>query len=129
MNFLKKLLKDAGVFEIAVAVAALAIGTVFGGRIYVHAREQRWMRTCQENLTRIDGAKEQWALEHNKKVTDTPELSDLISESTGYLKAFPGCPAGGSYVINPVGTNPVCSTGLSGHTMTEVGTTIICGLE
>jgi hypothetical protein len=61
---------------------------------------------CINNLRQIDGAKEQWALEHKKQGADTPteqELSPFLR--TGRLL----CPAGGTYSINAVNERPTCS--------------------
>jgi hypothetical protein len=76
-------------------------------RAYDHAR------ICQENLTKIDGAKEQWALEW-KVPNGTAVPSNFLDNPTyfgpnGYVKKKPICPAGGIYIINPIGVDPQCS--------------------
>ena len=65
---------------------------------------------CPENLQKIDGTKEQWALENNKKAGDTPTWDDLVTTTTSnYLRKTPHCPTGGVYTIGPIGTDPTCS--------------------
>jgi competence protein ComGC len=74
---------------------------------FVKARETAQTNACINNLRQIDAAKQQWALENNKKAADTPTQSDL----THFLKngQWPTCPAGGTYTINPVSEAPTCS--------------------
>jgi hypothetical protein len=63
---------------------------------------------CGENLEKIDGAKQQWAVEQGKKETDVPTWNDLIP---AYLKKTPICPMGGTYTIGAVNADPHCSLG------------------
>ena len=64
---------------------------------------------CINNLRQIDGAKNEWALEKNKKATDVPTKEDLLP----YLRSWPVCPQGGTYTIGAVGDKPTCS--IPGH--------------
>ena len=74
---------------------------------FVRARNTAQMNVCINNLRMIDGAKQQWALEHRKEKTDTPTQSEVAA----YLKdgQFPVCLVGGTYTINTVGKEPTCS--------------------
>jgi RNA polymerase sigma factor (sigma-70 family) len=65
------------------------------------------MNMCINNMRQIDGAKQQWALENNKKAEDTPTLDD-IQPYFGQRK-FPECPAHGAYTIGRVDEMPRCS--------------------
>lgn len=108
---------------IVVAIIGILISIAIPG--FIRARSSSRMKSCQENLTKIDGAKEQWALEQNRAPGGTPTISDLaISDGHGYLKEFPREPAGGSYSINPVGEDPTCDTGFPGHALSDVGDAI-----
>lgn len=83
---------------------------------FVKARQTAQMNMCINNLRMIDGAKQQWALEHKKESTDTPTQDEIV----GLLRnhPFPVCPVGGIYSINAVGEDPTCSIpnqSLSGH--------------
>jgi len=70
---------------------------------------------CINNLRQIDAAKEQWALEKNKRSDDVPRPEDLLP----YLKdgIFPACPDGGTYSVNPVDELPACS--FQGHVLPQ----------
>ncbi len=69
----------------------------------------RW-RVCQENLSKIDGAKEQWAMENNEPASATPDWTDLVqADGSGYLKTQPVCPGGGEYRINAIGVEASCN--------------------
>ena len=81
--------------------------------------EAKNARACQENLAKMDGAKEQYALEYrlaNKAPVVWQNLLD--PEATGklgmgYLKRKPVCPLGGAYTLNNIGTDPTCSIGIT----------------
>jgi hypothetical protein len=68
---------------------------------------------CINNLRQIDAAKQQWAVDKNKKLTAIPTAQDLAP----YFKdgALPPCPSGGTYTINAVGELPTCS--VPGHVL------------
>ena len=75
---------------------------------FVKARTTAQMNACISNLQQIDGAKQKWAMDHQKEATDTPTAQDLapyLKQGFGALR----CPAGGTYTINAVGKNPMCS--------------------
>jgi len=77
--------------------------------------EQMQATVCINNLRLIDGAKQQWALEKQKPSGALLTAADLAP----YLKAaaFPTCPAGGVYTLNPVGFPPMCN--IAGHTVSK----------
>jgi len=62
---------------------------------------------CVQNLRLIEAYKETWELE--KRMTKGSPV--VASEVDAYDKSKmpPICPAGGTYVYNPVGVDPVCS--------------------
>lgn len=66
-----------------------------------------WRPECINNLRQIDGAKQQWMLEHRKNPEDVPSSEDVAA----YLKnnKFPKCPAGGTYIIRRLDQEPTCS--------------------
>jgi len=76
---------------------------------FVKARATSQQNACINNLRQIDAAKQQWALEKTKSASDIPGKEDLLP----YLRKWPVCPAGGSYIIGAVGEQPTCS--ISGH--------------
>ncbi|HEU6447569.1 MAG TPA: DUF4190 domain-containing protein [Verrucomicrobiae bacterium] len=74
---------------------------------FVKARDTAMQNACINNLRIIYAAKQQWALEKNKKPGDVPTANDL----TPYLQngKFPTCPAQGTYTIGAVSNAPTCS--------------------
>jgi len=87
---------------------------------YVNVRETDQQTKCLNNLRRIDGAKQVWALQNNKGTNSTPTMQDL----TPFLKgnAALRCPAGGTYSINRIGVVPTCS--IPSHDLFNPGSTI-----
>ena len=75
--------------------------------------EQANTLTCQNNLRTIQGAKQQWAQEHQKPGSALMTQTDLMP----YLKgnAMPACPGSGVYTLNPVAVPPFCN--IPGHTI------------
>jgi hypothetical protein len=65
------------------------------------------MARCFVNMRLIEGAKDQWALEHKKRtgaVVNADELADYLKDN-----AVPTCPAGGTYTLSQVGELSSCS--------------------
>ena len=96
--------------EIMIVVLIIGILLAIAVPNFIKARETSRTKSCIANLKQIDAAKEQWAMENKKTTTDTPAMTDLVG-SANYLKNTPSCPSGGTYTVNAVSTNPVCSIG------------------
>jgi competence protein ComGC len=94
-----------GILLFVVALAGLLAAIAIPN--FVKARDTAQTNMCINNLRQIDAAKQEWALENNKKGTDTPTQADVAH----YLKnsQFPVCPAKGTYTIGPVDEPPTCS--------------------
>ena len=111
-----KMLKSAKGFtlvEIMIVVAIIGILIAIAVPGFVKARTQSRTRACQENLTKIDGAKEQWALESKK----APGAAVVDAEVDAYIKGGrPICPASGTYAYGAIGENPTCT--VATHTLT-----------
>jgi hypothetical protein len=75
--------------------------------------EQANTQACINNLRLIDGAKQQWALEHQKPGSALMTQADLVPYFKD--KVMPPCPAGGVYTLNPVSVRPLCN--IPGHTI------------
>jgi prepilin-type N-terminal cleavage/methylation domain-containing protein len=103
--------------EIMIVVAIIGILIAIAIPGFLRARENSRGQACQENLTKIDGAKEQWALEFkhsNDTALDETFLDDLnIFGANGYVKKKPKCPSSGTYTVSNIGTDPSCSIGSS----------------
>lgn len=112
--------------EIMIVVAIMAILVAIAAPAWVRARSQSRMKSCQENLTKIDGAKEQYALENSKKAGDPVTVANIVNPNptSGYLNEMPPEPSGYSYVIDVIGSSPSCTSAIGGHTISEIGLTI-----
>lgn len=98
--------------EIMIVVAIIGILIAIAVPSFLRAREISRRNACQENQSKIDGAKQQWALETNQPADATPDWNNLVGSSS-YIRKSPVCPASGTYAINPVNADPSCS--LSGQ--------------
>lgn len=111
--------------EIMIVVAIIGIVVAIAVPGFMRARSQSRMKSCQENLTKIDHAKDQWALENRMRPGTSPDSTHLSrSDRTGYLNSWPHCPSGPDYVINAIGSDPECNTGYPGHSLSEIGDAI-----
>ena len=74
---------------------------------------QGLINACINNLRQLDAAKQQWALEYNKREQDVPTGQDIAA----YLRNAhsPPCPAGDQYTLHAVGASPTCS--IAGHAL------------
>ena len=110
--------RNAGftLMEIMIIIAIIGVILMMALPGWIQARAHSRRNVCQENLTQIDGAKYVWALQNSKYNDDTPGWDDLVGEDS-YIRKSPGCPAGGTYVLNPVDTEPTCSLSSDGHAM------------
>lgn len=111
----KKGMPAVAIIAIVVAVSFFAvafIGILIAISVpgFIKARQEARKRACQENLQRIDGAKQQFALDANKSGDYEPAWGEIINPAKrGYLNQQPVCPAGGVYSINTVDEEPECS--------------------
>ncbi len=96
-----------GYCNMALAVIMIPLILAIAVPNFIRARETALKMGCINNLHLIDSAKTSWALDKNKKETDTPTPADLAP----YLKdgILPKCPAGGDYKMNTVAEKPTCS--------------------
>ncbi|CAN5270552.1 N/A [soil metagenome] len=95
--------------EIMIVVAIIGILVAIAVPGFFQARERSRRNACQENQSKIDGSKNQWALDNNKPASAAaPAWSDLIG-ATLYLRKTPICPSSGSYTINAMSADPACS--------------------
>lgn len=105
--------------EIMIVVAIIGIIVAIAVPAFLRARENARGRACQENLMKIDGATEQWALDYRQSNGATVSMSTLVG-SDSYIKRTPLCPSGGTYSspsggndVFTVGEDPECSIGTS----------------
>ncbi len=80
------------------------------------SQRRQAMSACINNLRLLDSAKQQWALEQRKQVTDTPTMDDLRPYvGRGANGAVPVCPDGGVYTLRTIREPPTCS--IPGHVL------------
>lgn len=93
-----------------IVVAIIGILIAIAVPAFLRARENARGRACQENLTKLEGAKMLFALETKAQSGDEmPEDAIYNSEGTGYLRLRPDCPADGSdYEVGLIGELPTC---------------------
>jgi prepilin-type N-terminal cleavage/methylation domain-containing protein len=108
--------------EIMIVVAIIGLLAAMAIPNLVNCRRTANTNTCISNLRYIDGAKQQWALEHRKMDADVPAGSDLQpylgTSAGGRLPACPSDPAqtfATSYSPQSVGTLPVCLISPASH--------------
>jgi prepilin-type N-terminal cleavage/methylation domain-containing protein len=102
--------------EIMIVVAIIGLLAAIAIASFTRARATSQANACINNMHQIDGAVTEWALEHGKKTGDL--APNLASDLTPYLRlnsssSIPTCPAGGTYVMNSVGTIPQITCTLS----------------
>lgn len=108
--------------EIMIVVAIIGILLAIALPSWMRARTTSQRKVCQENLTQLENAKENWAMDKNKNTGDEPTAEDLYSlDGTSYIKddsdtaLTTSCPGGGTYTINPIGQQAACSRADLGH--------------
>ena len=76
-------------------------------------QQAQLLNACINNLRQIEGAKQQWALEHQKAAEVIPTAQDVAA----YLRdqTVLTCPAAGKYTLNAVGIVATCTT--PGHAL------------
>src|SRR5439155_10524678 len=102
--------------------AAIGIGNVAAW--FIRECTTSASNACINNLRQLDGAKQQWALEHNKTTNDLPSWDDIRP----YIKltssgALPPCTKGGTYTLGRVDEPPRCT--VMEHNMDYGSVTVI----
>ena len=96
--------------ELMIVVAIIGLLAAIAIPNLVHARETSQTNECIANLREIDSAAQNWALELNKKASDTYDLNTIrafLNHDT-----LPKCPGGGNYGPGlTVGLPPDCTFG------------------
>ena len=105
--------------KIKILIVAVATLSLWLGGTWLHnKRNEAATVSCIYELRRIDGAKQQWAIEQHKYPTEVPTWTDLQP----YLHKKPQCPDAGTYTLRSVAENPICSIGGARHSLPELQT-------
>lgn len=94
--------------EIMIVVAIIGLLATIAIPSFLNARVKSQRSVCVSHLRQISGAKDQFALTHLGAAPAA--MIDLVPE---ILKRLPQCPAGGSYTLGDMSTEPICSEGLT----------------
>lgn len=97
--------------EIMIVVAIIGLLAAIAIPNFVKARATSQCNACINNLRQLDAAANEFALEKGQ-LTGAP--INLTTDLTPYVKmnsagSLPACPAGGTYALATVGTNPTCT--------------------
>ncbi len=106
--------RSAGFTLIEIMIVVLVISILLSIAVpnWMKARESARTRTCVSNMSKIESAKEQIAMETRLVTGDVVAWADIVPD---YLKDQPSCPAGGEYGIETIGTNTTCT--IAGHVL------------
>lgn len=113
--------------EIMIVVGVIAIIIAIAVPAWLRARSQARMRACQENLSKIDGAIQQLALEMllAPNAAVTPAMIIDPGQKRGILYQWPIEPSGFAYTVSNVSEGPLCTSALPGHSLDEIGLMVV----
>ena len=103
-----------GYIGIVIGILAVILGIAVAVPAFAKARGTAQNVSCINNLRQIDAAKEQAAMAlslTNGAAVSEAQVSEYIRGGFTGLK----CKAGGTYALNPVGTDPTCT--VAGHSL------------
>ena len=101
--------KHFTLIEIMIVVAIIALLALIALPNFMKARENARESTCIANLKQVAGAKQQWALEEGKGVTDVPAMAADLADYFSTDVASIYCPIGKkAYTPTAVSAKDVC---------------------
>ena len=105
--------KNEGFTLTEIMIVLLIIGMVAAIAVpsFVQSRQTARRNICINNLRLIAAAKEQAALDNSFSETVVPIQADVLPYFKGGV--MPLCPSNGSYTLNAINVNPVCSKSTS----------------
>lgn len=102
--------------EVMIVVAIIGLLMAIAIPNFQKSRMSAQVKVCIENLSKIEAAKQLWALEAGKIEGDVPTQADLVGPDLN-LRIMPPCPGGGTYTIGAIGVNVTCSLAAQGHSL------------
>ncbi|MFH0907244.1 MAG: type II secretion system protein [bacterium] len=96
--------------EIMIVVAIIGLLAAIAVPSFISARTKSQQNACLNNLRQISGAKDEYALDNNNAAATYPD--DYVPT---YISKTPGCPSGGTYTPQALGTDATCN--YANHTM------------
>ena len=108
--------KHFTLIEIMIVVAIIALLALIALPNFMKARDDARKSTCISNLKQIFSAKQQYALANSIPDTTVLTSTELNAYVTGNFSSIK-CPAGGTYNIGNVPTNPTCN--INGHALAQ----------
>ena len=121
-----KLKQGFTLVEIMIVVAIIGLLAAIAIPNFVKSRLTAQTNACLSNLRKIEGAKQEWALETKRTATATPNEADLapyLGRNINATIIIYCCPAdststfANSYTINSVDTAPECKIVALTHKM------------
>lgn len=114
INRLQKSREGFTLIEIMIVVLIIGILLAIAVPNFIQARDSSRTKSCIANLKQIDAAKQQYAMDNKLAGTASVTSSNLLGT---YIKGstMPACPAGGTYTIGTVDTDPTCT--VTGHAL------------
>ena|SRR5665213_282547 len=109
--------------EIMIVVAIIGLLAAIAIPNYIRAQTNSSTNLCIDNLRMIDGATQQWALEHGATATTVPQGTDIQPYLGRGVGELPYCPMdpqtsfATSYTIINCQTRPVCQISVSAHVL------------
>ena len=100
--------------EIMVVVAIFSVLLSIGFSNYVRARNSTQTRACVKQIRTLQAAKSQLAMIRHLPAGTLVSAADLLTEEL--IRQEPICPMGFSYDLGTLNDEPVCTSGLPGHT-------------
>jgi prepilin-type N-terminal cleavage/methylation domain-containing protein len=96
--------------EVMIVVNIIGIIFAIAAPSLRKARDRARTKSCISNLRKIQGAKEQWAMDTRSAGTATPTDAALFG-ATAYIRRKPSCPSNSAsaYNLGNLNTNPTCT--------------------
>lgn len=116
---MKRRAKGFTLVEVMIVILIIAIILTIAVPNFITARTNSHRKSCIANLRKLDAAKEQWAMDNNAAngMAVTGGIGTLLGAGSYIKNATVECPAGGSYTLGNIGTDPTCTLAGLGHVL------------